>query len=62
MDARGLRALSTTQAYGDFNIGTLSQKVKPLLQDYAKTGVSRSPRCGFATRITTASSSRTKPA
>ena len=39
MDKRGLRALSTTQAYGDFNIGTLSQKVKPLIQDYAKTGV-----------------------
>jgi hypothetical protein len=40
MDARGLRALSTTQAYGNFNIGTLSQKVKPLIQDYARTGIS----------------------
>lgn len=39
MDARGLRTLAASQAYGDFQIGTLTQKVKPLLQDYARTDI-----------------------
>lgn len=39
MDKRGVRRLSSTQAFGNFSIGTLTQKVKPLLQDYAKANV-----------------------
>jgi hypothetical protein len=39
MDSIGVRSLSATQAFGDFNIGTLSDRVQPLLQDYRKTRV-----------------------
>ncbi len=39
MDRRGVRRLSSTQAYGNFNIGTLTQRVKPALQTYAKMGI-----------------------
>lgn len=39
MDARGVRQISTTQNYGDFQLGTLSQNIKPLLQDYARSEV-----------------------
>lgn len=39
MDARGLRKLSTTAAFGNFNIGTLTQMVKPLLQDHVAASV-----------------------
>lgn len=39
LDARGLRSISTTQNYGDFALGSLSQKVKPLLQDYQRANI-----------------------
>lgn len=39
MDKRGVRKLSSTQAFGNFNIGTLTQMVKPLLQDNAASSV-----------------------
>jgi hypothetical protein len=39
MDARGVRSVSTSQNYGDFQLGTLSQKIKPLLQDYARANI-----------------------
>jgi hypothetical protein len=39
MDRIGIRSLTTSQAFGDFNIGTISEKVRPLLQDYARTNV-----------------------
>lgn len=39
MDKRGVRKLSTTAAWGNFNIGTITQSVKPLLQDHAASGI-----------------------
>lgn len=39
MDKRGLRRLSASQAFGNFSIGTLTQAVKPLIQDYAANGI-----------------------
>lgn len=37
LDNRGLRSLATTQAYGNFKLGTLTQQVQPLL-DNKRTG------------------------
>lgn len=39
MDNRGVRSLSSTAAYGNFNIGTLSELIEPLLRDYRRDGV-----------------------
>lgn len=39
MDKRGVRRLSSTAAFGNFNIGTLTQMVKPLLQDLAASNI-----------------------
>lgn len=39
MDKRGVRTIESTQAFGNFNLGTLTAKVKPLLQDYARSQV-----------------------
>jgi hypothetical protein len=39
MDDRGLRNISTTNAFGDFNIGTLTNFVQPLLELKKKLGV-----------------------
>lgn len=39
MDNRGVRSLSATQEYGNFNIGTLSQAVRPLIQRKLESGI-----------------------
>jgi hypothetical protein len=39
LDDRGLRALSATQAYGDFAMGTMTRMVEPLFQAARKAGV-----------------------
>ncbi len=39
MDNRGIRSLATTAAYGNFNIGTLSEAIEPLLRDFRRDGV-----------------------
>jgi hypothetical protein len=39
MDNVGVRSLATTQAYGNFNVGTLSTNVQPLISDQQRTGV-----------------------
>lgn len=40
LDDRGLRSMETTDAFGDFNIGTLSQMVEPLFQQKTRAGAS----------------------
>lgn len=39
MDNRGLRSLKASQAFGNFSIGTLSQMIEPLLNDYRRDQV-----------------------
>lgn len=39
LDSRGLRSLSTTDAFGDFRIGTVTQLVEPIFQTKRKRGV-----------------------
>lgn len=39
MDDRGIRDVSTTQAYGDFTIGTVSRLVEPLIRKKRAAGV-----------------------
>lgn len=34
MDNRGIRSMSASQAFGNFNIGTISELIEPLLQRY----------------------------
>lgn len=38
LDDRGIRNLAATQAYGDFEAGTMSRKIKPLLDQKRKAG------------------------
>lgn len=40
LDDRGLRSLETTDAFGDFNIGTLSQMVEPIFNQKKREGLS----------------------
>lgn len=40
LDDRGLRSLSTTQAFGDFKVGTLTQMIHPLFEAKRAAGVS----------------------
>lgn len=39
MDARGLRRLNTTEQYGDWKMGTMSQIVRPLFESMAERSV-----------------------
>lgn len=39
LDQGGVRNLTTTQAYGDFNVGTLTQQIQPLLDAKKLAGV-----------------------
>jgi hypothetical protein len=48
MDTIGVRSLTTSQAFGDFNIGTISEKVRPLLQDYSRAAIA--PVASFVVR------------
>lgn len=38
LDDRGVRSLSTTQAYGDFRVGTFTDLIQPTLDNKRKTG------------------------
>jgi hypothetical protein len=40
MDNRGIRSLQTTQSYGNFTIGTMTQTVRPLLRDFRRQNIS----------------------
>lgn len=39
MDNVGIRSISATAAYGNFNLGAVSRLIEPLLRDYRKDGV-----------------------
>jgi hypothetical protein len=39
MDNRGVRSLNATQSFGNFNIGTLSQSIRPLIEHKIDAGV-----------------------
>lgn len=39
MDNVGIRSISSTAAYGNFSLGTLSRLIEPLLRDYRADGV-----------------------
>ncbi len=39
VDDRGVRTLRTTQAYGDFRLGTITQMVEPIFEEKRKNGV-----------------------
>lgn len=45
LDDRGLRSLSTTQAYGDFKAGTLTQTIEPLFATKRRDGVTVVASC-----------------
>lgn len=39
MDNSGVRSLQTAQAFGNFKMGTITQLVQPLIEDYRRDGV-----------------------
>lgn len=39
MDARGIRRLSATQAFGNFQIGTLTRDIEPLMKSITSNGI-----------------------
>jgi hypothetical protein len=45
LDDRGLRSLTTTQAFGDFKAGTLTQLVEPLFATKRRDGVTVAASC-----------------
>lgn len=45
MDNRGLRSMTSTQAYGNFNLGTLSVMVQPLMESFRRSDVQPVASC-----------------
>lgn len=39
MDNSGVRSLQSSQAFGNFTLGTITQMVRPLIEDYRRDGV-----------------------
>ena len=39
LDSRGLRDLSSTDQFGDFNIGTITRQIEPLFRDKLNSGI-----------------------
>lgn len=50
MDNRGLRSMSSTQAYGNFSLGTLTAPIAPLLRERRKIGAQPVAACRVRTK------------
>ncbi len=45
MDNRGVRSMASTQAYGNFRIGSMTTLIQPLLEQYRRMGVVPNASC-----------------
>jgi hypothetical protein len=50
MDKGGLRAVTATQSYGNFALGSLSRRIQKLVQAYVKNGIMPTGACRLRTK------------